>query len=190
VVPNGVEEVFFNSPRVPRGKWLVCSGTITERKRMVELAEAAVKAACPVWIVGKPYSDTDPYGRRFLTLAQAHPKVIRYEGAIPDRSQLARVYREARGFVLLSTQETRSLSSEEAAACECPLLLSDLPWARSVFGSNAWYCPLGSMESTAVRLKEFYEAAPGLPPPPKPVAWVDVGHRLRRIYEDILRTSR
>jgi glycosyltransferase involved in cell wall biosynthesis len=190
VVPNGVEEVFFETPRVPRGKWLVCSGTITERKRMFELAEAAVKAGCPVWIVGKPYSETDPYGRRFLALAQAHPNIIRYEGSIPDRLQLARVYREARGFVLLSTQETRSLSSEEAAACECPLLLSDLPWAHSVFGSHAWYCPLGSVEATAARLKEFYDAAPRLQPPPKPMPWVAVGHQFRRIYEEILMTSR
>ena len=40
-------------------------------------------------------------------------------------------YREARGFVLLSAMESLSLSALEAAACECPLFLSDLPWARS-----------------------------------------------------------
>ncbi len=60
-------------------------------------------------------------------------KSLRYEGAIQDRARLARIYREARGFVLLSAMETRSLSAEEAAACECPLLLSDLPWAHSAF---------------------------------------------------------
>ncbi len=41
VVPNGVEDVFFQSPVAQRGKWLVCTATVTERKRVLELAEAA-----------------------------------------------------------------------------------------------------------------------------------------------------
>ncbi len=56
VVPNGVEEVFLNSAPVSRGKWLICSATITVRKRVLELAEAAVLGQTPIWFVGKPYS--------------------------------------------------------------------------------------------------------------------------------------
>src|SRR6266704_4551851 len=52
VVPNGVEEVFLASGRAERGKWLVCTATITERKRVVELAEGAVKAQTPLWVIG------------------------------------------------------------------------------------------------------------------------------------------
>jgi glycosyltransferase involved in cell wall biosynthesis len=187
VVPNGVENTFLNSPPTPRGPWLVCTGTITDRKRVLELAEAAVVAQTPVWIVGKPYVDSDPYARRFFEVAAKHPRILRFEGAIPDRIRLAQVYREARGFVLLSTRETRSLSSEEAAACECPLLLSDLPWARSVFQASASYCPITPDKArTAGVLRRFYDAAPTLPPPPKPLAWVEVGRKLRAIYEGLL----
>ncbi len=50
-----------------------------------------------------------------------------------NRSQLAEIYRPVRGFVRLSTKESVSLSALEAEACECPLLLSDLPWARTTF---------------------------------------------------------
>jgi hypothetical protein len=49
VVPNGVEEVFLNGPRVERGRWLVCTATVTKIKRVVELAKAAVKAQTPLW---------------------------------------------------------------------------------------------------------------------------------------------
>ena len=190
VIPNGVENTFLESSAVERGPWLVCTGTITERKRMLELAEAAVAAQTPVWIIGRPYVDSDPYARRFLELAGKHPRIVRFEGAIRDRVRMARVYREARGFVLLSTMETRSLSAEEAAACECPLLLSDLPWARSVFQESVSYCPITPVKAQTARvLRHFYDAAPTLPRPVKPLTWAEVGRKLKGVYEGLCNTS-
>jgi glycosyltransferase involved in cell wall biosynthesis len=186
VVPNGVEEIFLNSAPAARGPWLVCTATITGRKRVLELAEAAVVAQTPLWIIGKPYSNSDPYAQKFFALAKLQPQIIRHEGAIADRARLARIYREARGFVLMSGMETRSLSAEEAAACECPLLLSNLPWARSTFGGHASYCPVVAPERAAGFLRKFYDAAPSLKPPPKPAAWGDVARQLKAIYACVL----
>jgi glycosyltransferase involved in cell wall biosynthesis len=186
VVANGVEDVFFQSEKTPRGKWLVCTATITERKRVLELAEAAVVAKTPVWIIGKSYTETDPYAQRFLAMVKKNPELIRYEGPISDRAQLARIYREARGFVLLSTMESLSLSALEAAACECPLLLSDLPWARTTFSENAMYCPITSSSGTALCLREFYDEAPNLKSPPKPLTWIAIAEQLKVIYQRIL----
>jgi glycosyltransferase involved in cell wall biosynthesis len=187
VVPNGVDDVFLNSQPLPRGPWLVCTATITERKRVLELAAAAVRAQTPLWIIGKPYSETEAYAQRFLALARAHPQTLRYEGPIQDRATLARVYREARGFVLLSAMESLSLSALEAAACECPLLLSRLPWATTVFRQSACYCPLGlSADRTAGFLRQFYDAAPGLKPLLRPLTWLEVGRQLKRLYEGLL----
>ena len=191
VVPNGVEEVFLNSQPAKRGPWLVCTATIRELKRIVEMAEAAVVAQTPLWIIGKPYSESAPYAQRFFALAKAHPGILRYEGPIQDRAKLARAYREARGFVLLSAMESLSLSALEAAACECPLLLSRLPWATTVFRENACYCPItASASSTAGFLRQFYDAAPGLKPPPKPATWLEVGRQLKSLYETLLGASR
>jgi len=187
VVPNGVEEVFLNSQAVKRGPWLVCTATITERKRVLELAEAAVRARTPLWIIGKPYHESDPYSQRFCEFAKAHKETIRYEGPIQDRGRLAQVYREARGFVLLSAMETLSLSSFEAAACECPLLLSRLPWATTVFRENACYCPAAlSAARMAGYLRQFYDAAPGLKPPPRPLTWLEVGQQFKALYQTLL----
>lgn len=187
VVPNGVEQDFFQAPKAERGPWLVCTATITERKRVVELAEAAVLAQTPLWVVGKPYSETDGYHRRFQELVSRHPRLLRFEGPVQDRAELAKIYRAARGFVLLSTKESLSLSTLEAAACECPVLLSDLPWATSYFGAQASYCPIASAAGTAKALKSFYEKAPTLSPPSKPLSWLDVGQQLKGIYESLLR---
>jgi glycosyltransferase involved in cell wall biosynthesis len=189
IVPNGVEEVFLKSQPTKRGPWLVCTATITERKRVVELAEAAVRASTPLWIIGRPYSESDAYMQRFVTLAKAHPSVLRYEGPIEDRAKLAQVYREARGFVLLSAMESLSLSALEAAACECPLLLSRLPWATTVFRQGACYCPVAlSPARTAGFVRQFYDAAPGLKPPPRPLSWLEVGRQLKGLYETLLRS--
>ena len=187
VVGNGVEEVFFQAPPAVRGQWLVCAATITERKRILELAEAAVVAKTPVWIIGKPYADSDRYGQRFVALSRQNPQIIRYEGAISERALLARIYREARGFVLLSTMESLSLSALEAAACECPLLLSDLPWARTTFKEEASYCPIASTFETAACLRKFYDSAPNLGTPSKPPSWSEIARQLKAIYEGVLR---
>jgi glycosyltransferase involved in cell wall biosynthesis len=187
VVPNGVETIFLNSPPAVRGDWLVCTATLTGRKRVLELVEAAVSAQTPLWIIGKAYSEADSYAQRFLQLAQQYSPLIRFEGPINDRATLAKIYREARGFVLLSTMETRSLSAEEAAACECPLLLSDLPWARTVFGERATYCPITSTGGTATVLRRFYDDAPTLPIPEKPLTRNEVGKQLKQLYSALLK---
>jgi glycosyltransferase involved in cell wall biosynthesis len=190
VIPNGVEEVFLRSPPSVRGPWLVSTVTITQRKRVVELAEAAVQAQTPLWVIGKPYTDDDPYAVRFFQLAKAHPKLIRFEGPIQDRKRMAAVYREARGFVLLSTKESQSLSSSEAAACECPLLLSDLPWAKSVFHESARYCPITrNTTTTANVLRKFYDDAPSLKPPAKPPSWLEIAQEFKKLYETLLKNS-
>ena len=189
VVPNGIEEVFLNSPATARGPWLVCTATLTERKRVLELAQAAVHAQTPVWIIGKAYAETDPYAQQFYALARQHPQIIRYEGPVDDRAQLAQIYRAARGFVLLSTKESLSLSALEAGACGCPLLLTDLPWARTTFVSAASYCPIASPARTAGFLKSFYAQAPTLPIPPRPLTWLEVANQLKAIYEQVLQTK-
>jgi glycosyltransferase involved in cell wall biosynthesis len=188
VVPNGVEPEFFlaRGSVIERGDELVCTATITGRKRVLELAEAAVAAQVPVRILGNPYGKEDPYYLRFLALADQYPEFIHYSGAVSSREELAQIYKSARGFVLLSTMESLSLSALEAAAAGCPLLLSDLPWAHSSFGDQASYCPVyKNVEHTAAKLREFHQQAPLLAVPPPPPTWDAVARRLASIYRTL-----
>ena len=194
VVPNGVEEIFFSKSesKAEKSKYLICTATITERKRVVELAEAAIIAQVPLWVIGEPYSKEDPYYLKFLSVIKSSKGVLRYEGGVSDRAGMASIYQGALGFVLLSSMESLSLSALEAAAGGCPLLLAELPWARASFGSKATYSPLGSREEEARKLKEFYHGIEKVPRPPVPCRWGDVGKQLYRIYEGLLadKTSR
>jgi len=196
VVPNGVEDVFFRDPKfkiqISKSEYLVCTATITERKRVVELAEAATMAQVPIWIIGEPYSKEDPYFLKFLSVIKNSKGVVKYEGGVSERAKMAAIYHNVAGFVLLSSMETRSLSAEEAAAGSCPLLLADLPWAKSTFGGGATYCRLGSRKQEAKDLKEFYRIIDAAPRAPLPCRWSEVGAQLKQIYEGLLsdKTSR
>jgi len=190
VIPNGVEEVFFGSsiPHLSfsRADYLVCTATITERKKVMELAEAAIHAKTPVWIIGTPYSEQDPYYLRFLEIVKESEGLVRYEGGISDRQRMAEIYRSARGFVLLSTMESLSLSALEAAASGCPLLLSDLPWARSAFADHARYCADSSLPGMTRALRAFYDL-PHHPVSLPPARWNDVATSLSDLYQGIHR---
>jgi len=189
IVPNGVEEVFFQSnPRtveIPAG--LICTATIAERKRVAELARAAVVSEVPLRIVGAPYSETAPYFHEFLDVVKKSGGIVRYSGPIDDRPALASAYRGALGFVLLSSMESQSLSALEAAAIGLPLLLSDLPWARETFGGAAQYCPVrADVNTIAVMLREFRDAAARLPRPSRPPSWIEVANLLKTVYSHAL----
>ena len=184
VVPNGVEECFFTAaPMASREDWLVSTVTIAPRKRAVELAQAASAGRVKIRIIGKPYSEQDPYYRRFLEICQASANYVSFRGAVSDRTELARIYSAARGFVLFSTFESLSLSALEASAAGCPLFLTDLPWARATFGDNATYCPVkATPERAGQMLQQFAKKTGSQPKAPTPLRWTDVAKQLLSIY--------
>ncbi|MEQ1861093.1 MAG: glycosyltransferase family 4 protein [Chthoniobacteraceae bacterium] len=191
VIPNGVEDEFFDTSPAPALDWLVCTATIHPRKRVLELARAAIIAQVPVWVIGRPYSEDERYHREFVEVARANPKWVRYDGGIDDRSRLAELYRGARGFVLISTMESQSLSALEAAASRCPLLLTDLPWARATFGVCAAYCPDTSDPAILARhLRAFWESDRARAQHFAPPRWTQVAEQLRDLYESLASTSR
>ena len=187
VVPNAVADVFFRRDPKPSSDHLICVATITERKRVLELAQAAALAKTPLKVIGKPYTDSDPYFLRFLETVRTSQGIVEYLGAIRESEQLARRLQEARGFVLPSTMETQSLAALEAAAAGLPLLLTGLPWAQVTFGNGATYLPQCSGTLFAEHLKRFLERAPHLPAPPKPPTWEDVADKLIGIYGSALK---
>jgi len=187
VIPNAVEDVFFRKDSKPSSDHLICVATITGRKRVLELAQAAVSAKTRLKVVGKPYSENDPYFVRFLETIQASQQIVEYIGPIQRPEELAAYLHEARGFVLPSTMETQSLAALEAAAAELPLLLSDLPWAHATFANGATYLPICSGAPFADRLRRFFDRAPNLPAPPKPPTWIEVAEKLISIYGSTLK---
>ena len=185
VIPLGLHSDFLKAGRGSRDQpFLVTTGTITERKRSVELARLAHEARVPVLFLGKPYSHDDAYGKAFAALVDN--RFVFHRGHIADRQALIELLRASRGFVIYSQHENWCLSAHEAAACGLPLLLPDLPWSRECFGSEASYLHPNADPGNTKALREFYEKAPGLEAPSiRLYSWDEVAEALEACYREI-----
>ncbi len=189
VLPYGVNDAFLNSAYRTREDYLVCTGTITPRKRILELAKACDLAKVPLKIVGKAYAKSDEYYERFNSIV-TKSDYIEHVQHISDQEALADIYRRARGFVLISSMETISQSAIEAAACETPLLLSDQDWAHRGFADNASYCPItDNVAVTAEHIRRFYDGAGSVKIAWRPVSWSESRKNLADILAGILKTK-
>jgi glycosyltransferase involved in cell wall biosynthesis len=194
VIPNGVDDAFlskscdFPAEVIVSDAPLLCVATITPRKRVLEVAHAATESGIPIQFIGAPYSEKDPYYLDFLNVVENSRGRLQYLGSIQDRARLAAIYRSSKGFVLASTMESQSLAALEAAASDLPMLLSDLPWAREVFGNAPSYIPnyctplmlkdlLKSFyDNSSIRAESFS----------LPLSWEHVGEKIYLIYKELL----
>lgn len=186
-VPLGLSDGFLQASAATRdGGYLIAVGTIAPVKRSLELARLARKTGVPVLFVGKPFEPDNDYWREFSALVDG--RCVRHQPHVASEPELIRLYRAARGFVLMSQYENWSFVAQEAAACGLPLLLMDLPWSRERFGAQANYFPKPWDEnSSAAALKTFYERAATMPSPRiKLHGWPEAGRRLKQIYEALL----
>ena len=190
VVPYGLSNTFLQAgPGRRVDPHLICTGTITQRKNFVALAQMARQAQAPILFVGKPYHPDDPYWLRFKALVDN--QWVKYRSHVDSEQELAGMLQAARGFVLMSDYENWCLSAHEAAACGLPLLVQDQNWSRERFGDQARYFPtIGATAENVARLKQFYHDAPALPSPKIQIfSWDEVAQQLKVVYEKILAAS-
>jgi glycosyltransferase involved in cell wall biosynthesis len=187
IVPYGLSETYIDAPPASRCEpHLICTGTITERKNSVQLAEMARAAGTPILFVGKPYHTKDPYWLQFQSLID--DSFVKYRPHVSSEVEMVTLLRQARGFVMMSDYENWCLSAHEGAACGLPLLVQDQKWSRERFGGQAHYFErIGNSRQNIEILKEFYAKALNLPSPKiKLYSWNEVAVQLRGIYEKVL----
>jgi glycosyltransferase involved in cell wall biosynthesis len=196
VIPSGLSGAYLQAGHGPRNEpHLICTGTITQRKNFVELAEMAHRAQVPILFTGKPYQPNDPYWIRFRKLIDGRwvkHHLVPYESPAGGEMEMIKLLQAARGFVFMSDHENWCLSAHEAAACGLPLLVQDQKWSRERFGDQArYFTSIGVTAQNVEILKRFYADAPGLPAPAvKLYSWDDTALGLKRVYERVLSTSR
>ena len=185
VVPLGLSTAYLRAGAGSRSRpHLICTGTITPRKRTVELAELARQAQVPVLFVGKPYAEQDPYWRRFRALIDE--QYVHHHPHVESEQEMRGLLQEARGFVLMSRYENWCLSAHEAIACGLPILVPDQNWSRERFGETARYWPWRDAAAAAV-LRDFYDDCPNLAAPPvRLYSWEDVARELQPVYQRVL----
>jgi glycosyltransferase involved in cell wall biosynthesis len=191
VVPLGLSENYLCAGHGRRNEThLICTGTITQRKNSVELAELARAADVPILFVGRPYSPDDPYWLRFRNLID--DRLVKYHPFVGGEPEMAALLQAARGFVLMSKHENWCLSAHEAAACGLPLLVQNQKWSQERFGNQARYFEkIGFSRQNVEILRQFWKDAPALAAPEiKLHSWTEVAQQLRVVYQRVVSTSR
>jgi len=139
VIPNAIDPHLFHRPATgaTREKGLViCVGRIEGRKNQLNLIQALNSTGFKLVIIGSPSANQGAYAE--ACRAAAGPNV----SFVPATNQetLVGFYSRAQVHVLPSWFETTGLSTLEAAAMGCNIVITDKGDQREYFGDHAFYC--------------------------------------------------
>jgi glycosyltransferase involved in cell wall biosynthesis len=160
VVPPGVTvpgvSGHTGGPHVQQDPTTLFVGSIFNRRHLPDLIQAFGRIArhhadARLEIVGEnrthPHQNLEAFVSR-LGLADR----IRLRAYEPDRG-LVQLYKDARVFAFLSEYEGFGLPPLEALAAGVPLVVTDTPVAREVYGDAARYVAAGDIEDIARNLE-------------------------------------
>jgi glycosyltransferase involved in cell wall biosynthesis len=182
VILPGVEEEYYsyyNKKNSDRKNYLITLSTIYEVKNSVYLAKLARFTKIPIIFLGKPFNENSKYYREFLSLVD--DQYVIYLGD-PSTEEKAKLMFDAKGFILLSKYESGPNVVNEASACGCPLILSDLGWAKSNYFGYASFVSIGDMNLASKQLVEIYRNIKTQKIFPVK-NWHEIAIQLKRVYE-------
>lgn len=146
VVPNAIDPRVFDPSCDPDPRFqdaVLCVGRIEGRKNQLELIRAMRGTDIPLKIVGKPSPNHRGY---FEQCRQEAGPNVEFTGQLTS-AELARAYAAARVHVLPSWFETTGLTSLEAAATGCRIVVTDKGDQREYFSEFASFCDPGDGRS-------------------------------------------
>lgn len=155
VVPNGIADEFLVAP-LPDSrdeKLVVCAARIEGLKNQLNLIKALNHTEYRLILAGKSSPNQKNYYHQCRRMAAPN---IEFIGQLPQK-ELARLYQKAAVHALPSWFETCGLSSLEAAAMGCRIVISDRGFVRDYFGNDAHYCDPGNPESIYQAVKKASE---------------------------------
>jgi glycosyltransferase involved in cell wall biosynthesis len=160
VVPNAADTDLFDPEATavppefePYRGCVLCVARIEGRKNQLNLVRAMRGLPWPLVLAGKPAPNHLDYYEQIRR--EAGPDV-HFLGQV-EHALLPALYKAARAHALVSWMETPGLSSLEAAAMGCALVVTDRGDTREYFGDFARYCEPDSVESIRAAILEACE---------------------------------
>jgi glycosyltransferase involved in cell wall biosynthesis len=160
VIPNAIDPALF--PGVigrdtGREQGLVlCVARIEGIKNQLNLIRAVNGSSFRLILIGTAALNQRAY---YEECRKAAGPAVTFMDAVPQE-ELAAYYRRAQVHALPSWFETTGLSSLEAAAMGCALVITDRGDTREYFGDQAFYCDPASPASILEELKKAARADP------------------------------
>jgi len=157
VVPNGTNtELFRCDKSAPKNDRVVlCVGRIEGIKNQLNLIKALNNTRFRLILIGAHSSSQNDY---YMECRNAAAFNVSFIDHIPQH-QLVKYYRTAKVHILPSWFETTGLSSIEAAAMGCNIVITDKGDTREYFGDDAFYCDPSDTASIKAAVEKASSAA-------------------------------
>jgi glycosyltransferase involved in cell wall biosynthesis len=138
IIPNGVDPAIFNHLRnvERRSDQVLCVGMIYGMKNQHRLIQATRQLGVKLIIIGKAPPNHGKYYTFCRSIAHSH---VEFKGFLPQQ-QLARYYAGAKVHALPSWFETTGLTSLEAGAMGCNLVVGTGGDTHEYFSRHASFC--------------------------------------------------
>lgn len=138
VVPNGIDTGLFQfNETVKKDKDLIiCVARIEGIKNQLNLIKALNNTRFKLILIGAPAPNQPGY---YQSCKKAAAGNVNFKAHVPQH-ELIQYYQQAKVHVLPSWFETTGLSSLEAAAMGCNVVITDRGDAKEYFGDAAFYC--------------------------------------------------
>lgn len=145
VVPNGIDETLFQfDASIQKDPLLVvCAARIEGIKNQLNLIKALNGTKYKLLLIGAPAPNQLSYYDACHDQAADNIHFI----SQLTQQELLKYYSEAKIHILPSWFETTGLSSLEAAAMGCNIVISEQGDAKEYFGNDAFYCDPASPKS-------------------------------------------
>jgi glycosyltransferase involved in cell wall biosynthesis len=146
VIPNAIDPSLFNEnsgTQVRRDNLIICVGRIEGRKNQLNLIKALNNTKFQLVIIGSSSPNQMKYYNNCKEIAATNVSFI--ENILQEK--LIEYYRSAKVHALPSWFETTGLSSLEAAAMGCNIVITDKGDTREYFENYAYYCDPASPQS-------------------------------------------
>ncbi|MCU0423102.1 MAG: glycosyltransferase family 4 protein [Bacteroidia bacterium] len=157
VITNAIDaELFKSSKEYIRNEQLVlCAARIEGNKNQLNLIKAINQTPYQLWLVGKTSTNQKRYVSSCKKLANQQTTFL----APVTQNELVALYAQAKVHVLPSWFETTGLSSLEAAAMGCNIVVADKGDVREYFGDLAYYCSPDNPQSILNAIQQAMQSA-------------------------------
>ena len=156
IIPNGINEKLFqpNESALKDKNLVLCAARIEGIKNQLNLIKAMNGTEFRLLLIGDPAPNQTKYYDQCRKIAGENIEFI------PRLSQekLITYYKKAKVHILPSWFETCGLSSLEAAAMGCNIVITDKGFAKEYFSKDAFYCDPGNPESIYNAVKQAAES--------------------------------
>jgi|GEM_PF-2604547 glycosyltransferase involved in cell wall biosynthesis len=185
VIPHAVDSLVQFESNSPSDNYLICVASIYERKNSLLTARICNELQIPIIFIGPSWEKNSDYFKEFSKEMTGGSS--QYLGFVSEEEKQV-LLKNAKGFVLLSEAESGCIAIYEAATYGLPILISDLPWAKSYSNPiNLFWTNVRNKDELKVNMKSFYEnAQKSLQASFKIMVWKEIAEKYADVYKKCL----